>query len=59
MSIFTNFFRIPPPDKQRTDDLVEAQRDLLKYEATVEYAVAMRDMLKIRVARLSTTTKEI
>ena len=54
MSLFSRLFRIPKAEQIRNDELADAQRDLLKYEAAVEYSIAMRDMLKTRVERLST-----
>lgn len=51
-TIFSKLFKTPSADELKAQELTEAERDLLKYEAIVEYAVAMRDMLRVRVERL-------
>lgn len=47
-----SLYRIPTVDTLAKRELAEAERDLLKYEAKVEYDIAMRDMLIARVGRL-------
>lgn len=51
-TIISKLFKTPSADVLKEIELADAERDLLKYEANVEYAVAMRDMLRMRVERL-------
>lgn len=51
-NIFSMLFKPATQEQMRKIELDEAQRDLRKYEAVVEYSIAMRDMLAARVKRL-------
>ena len=50
-----NPFRTPSADEIAAKQLEAAKRDLLSAEAAVEQALAVRDMLKQRVARLQSS----
>lgn len=50
-----NLFVHPSAEELRYQQLRNAERELMAYEANVEYAIAIRDMLKARLARLTTT----
>lgn len=54
-NIFSSLYRIPTAGELAKRELADAERDLLKYEAKVEYDTAMRDMLIERVARLKSS----
>lgn len=56
-NIFSMLFKLPSYDALREKELDEAIRDLRKYEAIVEYSIAMRDMLAARVERLESEKK--
>jgi len=47
-----NPFRTPSADEIAAKQLEATKRDLLAAEAAVEQAIAVRDMLKLRAARL-------
>lgn len=51
-NLFSMLFKPASLEQLRQAELDEAQRDLRKYEAVVEYRIAMRDMLAARVKRL-------
>ena len=55
-NVFSSLYRIPTAEELAKRELADAERDLLKYEAKVEYDTAMRNMLIERVARLKSTT---
>lgn len=51
-NLLSMLFKPASQETLRKNELDEAQRDLRKYEAVVEYSIAMRDMLAARVKRL-------
>lgn len=55
--IFSMLFKLPSYEELREKELDEAIRDFRKYEAIVEYSIAMRDMLAARVERLESEKK--
>lgn len=52
MKNIIQLFKPPTIEETREQELYEARRQLLEFEASVEYSTAMRDMLKIRIERL-------
>lgn len=48
----TRLFLLPSAKEVKARELKHAELELLKYEEAVEHDIAMRDMLKTRIARL-------
>jgi hypothetical protein len=53
MKSILSLFRRPPAATVAADMLAEAERAVLEHAAAAEYHIAMRDMLTLRVDRLS------
>lgn len=52
MKNITELFKPKSINELQEQELYDARRQLLEYEAAVEYHTAMRDMLKARIERL-------
>lgn len=54
IKLLREYFVHPTPAQTRQRQIEKAERELVDLEAEIEYATAMRDMYKARLARLTT-----